>query len=138
MSEANQVGASSDGTVMLDIGGDIGALIIMTALDMLHVEIELSPADEHDHTDQTWAHSFLSQSATDAQSEHSHGGHSHVHHRPGSTHVAVRERIGPGGVRYAAIFPGLRAGEYSVWGVDGTVRDAVTIAGGEVTTLDWR
>lgn len=127
MSEESQLGASGDGTVMLDIGGDIGALIIMTPAEMHRVEIELSPVDDHDG-DNAWSHSLL---------PHEHGDHAHTHHRPGSTHVAVRERTGPSGVRYAAIFPGLVAGEYTVWDVDGSVKRTVTITGGEVLSTSW-
>ncbi len=43
MSEQNQLGPSRDGSVMLDIGGDIGALVLHTSAEMLGVEIEISP-----------------------------------------------------------------------------------------------
>jgi hypothetical protein len=105
-SEHSQLGPSENGTVMLDIGGNIGALIITTTVSMLLAEIEVSHVD----ADPTA-------------------------HRP---HVAVRERRGPGGVQYAAIYPGLPAGEYVVWGLDGRPADKVEIAGGEVAQLDWR
>lgn len=105
MSEAHQLGASYDGTVMLDIGGDVGALVIMTSEAMHLAEIEVSPVgDEHAHR----------------------------------THVAVRERRGPSGTRYAAIYPHLRAGVYTVYDLDGRPVDAVSISGGEVAQVDWR
>lgn len=44
MSEASQLGPSQDGTVMLDIGGDVGALIIHTSAERAGCEIELSVA----------------------------------------------------------------------------------------------
>ncbi len=123
MTEASQLGPSFDGTVMLDIGGEIGALIILTDETLHLAEIEISP-EHHGESD---AHS------------HSHDGDSHDHvHAPTRTHVAVRERRGPSGVRYAAIYPGLSQGRYTVWGLDGTARDTVEIVGGEVRQIDWR
>jgi hypothetical protein len=124
MTEASQLGPSMDGTVMLDIGGDIGALIILTGEALHLAEIEISPegADARLHTH-----------------AHSHDGGTHEHeHGAARTHVAVRERRGPSGVRYAAIYPGLRQGRYTVWGLDGAARDTVEIVGGEVRQVDWR
>jgi hypothetical protein len=122
--ESAQLGPSYDGTVMLDIGGDRGALIIMTGPDLHLAEIELSPVgDERAHT---------------PVQPHDHGdGHAHTHAHPHRTHVAVRERRGPTGIRYAAIYPSLTEGEYTVWDLDGTPRDTVRITGGEVTQFDW-
>ncbi len=120
MTEASQLGPSYDGSVMLDIGGDIGALILLTPADLHLAEIEISPVgDERAH-----------------EPAHSHGDHTHAH--PHRTHVAVRERRGPSGTRYAAIYPSLRAGDYTLWGLDGRPRDTVRITGGEVAQLDWR
>ncbi len=48
--ESGQLGPSLDGTVMLDIGGDRGALIIMAPPELHLAEIELSPVgDERAH-----------------------------------------------------------------------------------------
>ena len=105
MTEQSQLGPSQHGSVMLDIGGDIGALIITTSAEMLLAEIEVSHRDADPKA-----------------------------HRP---HVAVRERQGPGALEYAAIYPGLRSGEYTVWGLDGEPRHQVQIIGGEVAQLDW-
>jgi hypothetical protein len=106
MTEQSQLGPSQNGTVLLDIGGDIGALIITTPASMLLAEIEVS-------------HSEADPAA----------------HKP---HVAVRERRGPGGTQYAAIYPSLRSGEYTVWGLDGRPHTSVTIVGGEVAQFDWQ
>lgn len=104
VTEANQLGPSYEGSVVLDIGGDIGALIIMAPQSMHHAEIELSRVgDEHAHR----------------------------------THVAVRERRGPSGSLYAAIYPQLHEGVYTVYDLDGEPRDTVSITGGEVTQIDW-
>jgi hypothetical protein len=101
--ENNYLGPSNDGSVMLDIGGDIGALVLITPQSLLGTEIEVSPADQ------------------DAV----------------RTHVAIRERRGPGGTRYAGIYPSLVAGTYTVWDLDGNAADTVTIVGGQVAQLDW-
>lgn len=124
MDETSQLGPSERGSVVLDIGGDIGALVLMTTPEMLGAEIEISRADEivghtHDHVGNT---------------DHAHG-HSHSAAR---THVAVRERRGPNGSQYAAIYFGLREGEYTLWGVTGESAGTVTIVGGYVAQVDWR
>jgi hypothetical protein len=121
--ESGQLGPSYDGTVMLDIGGDRGALIIMTPPELHLAEIELSPVDADD-------------AAEPHVHEHEHGGHTHAH--PNRTHVAVRERQGAAGVRYAAIYPSLVEGEYTIWDLDGTsVHTTTLIVGGQITEIDW-
>jgi len=59
--------------------------------------------------------------------------------RPGAarTHAAVRERPGPRGARYAAVYDGLAAGAYTLWRDHDTPAGTVTIAGGQVTTHEW-
>lgn len=53
-------------------------------------------------------------------------------------HVAVRERLGHGPTRYAAVHAALRAGTYTVWGPHGAPADSVAVVGGQVAELDWR
>ena len=124
MSEESQLGPSDHGSVMLDIGGEIGALILLTPPSMLGDEIEISPVDVMD----------------DGHSHHEHADHDHSHaeHSHTRTHVAVRERRGPGGTQYAAIFFGLREGDYTLWSIDGEPAATVGIIGGQVAQLDWR
>ena len=43
-------GPSHDGSVLVDIGGDIGALVILTPPDLHGTEIELSPVDRDEAT----------------------------------------------------------------------------------------
>ena len=120
---------TDEGTVVLDIGGDVGALILQTAEALLGAEIEISPLSE----------GALDVFQRDHPHDHSHdGGQAHVHHHPGRTHVQVLARRAPAGVRYAAIYPGLADGDYQLWNVDGTAAEVVHITGGEVTTIDWR
>ena len=105
VAEQQYLGPSNEGSVMLDIGGDIGALVLITPPELLGAEIEVSRIDAE----------------AGARREH----------------VAIRERRSPGGTRFAGIYPSLRAGEYTVWGVDGQPADRVTVEGGRVAQLDW-
>lgn len=54
------------------------------------------------------------------------------------THSAVRERRLPRGLRYCAVYPGLPAGDYTVWTAAGAAATTVSVEGGLVTeaTLD--
>jgi hypothetical protein len=103
MNEQDQLGPSQDGSVMLDIGGDIGALVLHASADMVGAEIEISPTGDDTHR----------------------------------THVAVRERCGNGPTRYAAIYPELQAGDYTLWGSDGQPAMRVVITGGTVVEAQW-
>src|SRR5258707_15866311 len=76
-------GPSGSGSVVLDLGPDIGALVLHTPPELDGSEIEISRL------------------AGDAAR--------------GRTHSRVRPRHTPGGVQYAAVYPGLAAGDYVVW-----------------------
>lgn len=103
MNEQDQLGPSQDGSVMLDIGGDVGALVLHASAEMVGTEIEISPTGDDAHR----------------------------------THVAIRERRGNGSTRYAAIYPGLHAGDYTLWGLDGQPVMQVSITGGTVAEAQW-
>ncbi len=103
MSELSQLGPSQDGSVLLDIGGDIGALIVHTPPSLAGVEIEISPAGDPSRR----------------------------------SHTAVRERRGRDHIRYAAIYPTLPAGEYTLWRPGGPPAANVVITGGQVAELHW-
>ncbi len=45
MSEQSQLGPSQDGSVLVDIGGDRGALVIIATEDLAGAEIEISAVD---------------------------------------------------------------------------------------------
>jgi hypothetical protein len=90
-------------SVVLDIGQDIGALIIYTAAELRGREIEVSPR----------------------------GAAARVH-------VEVLERRINGQPVFAAVFPGLRAGDYDIWENAPTPKGTVTIVGDKVATIDWR
>jgi hypothetical protein len=53
------------------------------------------------------------------------------------THSMVRPRHVAGGTRYAAVYPGLSPGEYTIWREDGTAAVTVVVAEGTATTVSW-
>lgn len=53
------------------------------------------------------------------------------------THSMVRPRHVPGGTQYAAVYPELPPGEYTIWQADGTPAATVVITGGIATTAHW-
>ncbi len=110
---------AGQGSVLLDIGGDVGALVISMPPAMVGVEIEIAPVG--------------------ASHEHDHGhGHAHGHghgHRP---HVAVVDRPVTDGHQPSLVFPDLVEGSYELFdkGQD-TVLLTAEIIGGQVTFLEW-
>ena len=97
-------GPSGPGTVVLDLGAGIGALILYTPADLDGAEIEISRDDD-----------------------------------PGArrTHSQVRQRHMATVTRYAAVYPGLPAGPYTIWRDEHSPAAAVTIIGGRVTSCHW-
>ncbi len=53
------------------------------------------------------------------------------------THSLVRERNTSAGTSYAAVYPGVAAGEYTLWRDDVTPAAVITISGGQVTCYHW-
>jgi hypothetical protein len=87
--------------LVLDIGGDIGALVLFTTTEALGAEIEVS----------RWGD-------------------------PHRTHTLIRRRRAAGADVCAGVYPSLVAGEYVIWGLDGTPVATVHIVGGQVTEYD--
>lgn len=110
--EETPAGPSGPGGVVLDIGGDIGALVLYGPAEIDGWEIEISR--ERDPV-------------------------------AVRTHSQVRRRVfsgagvgGSGGSAvYAAVYPGLRAGVYTVWRDERTPAGSVTVVGGEVASFQW-
>lgn len=103
---------AGQGSVLLDIGGDVGALVVAMPAWMVGREVEIEGADDHVH-------------------EHGHG-HSH------RAHVAVVDRPVAGGTAPSLVFGELRAGSYALYDKGGgEVRLRASVTGGEVTFLDW-
>ena len=111
---------AGQGSVLLDIGGDIGALVVTMPPSMAGEEVEILPGHGHGH-----AHGHA----------HAHGDAHGRGHRP---HVAVVNRPVAGGEVPSLVFPELRAGSYALVpkGTD-DVRLRVEVRGGQVTTADW-
>lgn len=97
-------GPTGPGSVVMELGAGIGALILYTPPGLDGEEIEISRDDE-----------------------------------PGArrTHSRVRPRPLPGQTRYAAVYPGLRAGYYTIWRDERTPAAAVTVTGGQVSSCHW-
>jgi len=101
---------AGQGAVLLDIGGDIGALVVAMPKGMEGVEVEVRRTGGHDHDTH------------------------HTHH----PHVAVVSRPIPGEVVPSLVFGELREGDYELVEKDGSeVRMTASVRGGEVTQLSW-
>ena len=87
----------------LDIGGEVGALVLYADESCLGAEIDVTPA-----------------------------GQPRSHH----THTMIRRRRAVDREFVAGVYPELRAGAYTVWGLDGAVLTELLVAGGRVTEFD--
>ena len=110
------LGPSSAGSVVLELGDTVGVLVLEATAELNGREIEISPVDD----------------IHDANPDHDHGD-AHVHR----THSMVRERGTAAGRSYAAVYPGLAVGTYTVWRDHDTPAGTVTIDGGRVTRYRW-
>ena len=97
-------GPSGPGTVVLELGADVGALVLLTPADLDGREIEISR------------------------------GRFPCARR---THSRVRPRHMPAGTRYAAVYPDLPAGPYTIWADEEHAAGRVVITGGRVTNWSW-
>ena len=102
---AHQTGPTGAGSVILDLGDSVGALILDAPAGLHGREIEISPAG-------------------DAAARR--------------THALVRRRDTGTGSSYAAVYPGLAAGDYTVWRDSATPAGTVVIDGGRVTRFSLR
>ena len=109
---------AGQGSVLLDIGGDVGAVILHLPAAWEGAEVEyrrLGEPDAHHH-----------EHLHDQDHDHDHG------HRP---HVAVVGRPAGDRIAYSAVFPELVAGRYVLSLPDGSEID-IDVEGGVVTELD--
>lgn len=130
--------AAGLGTVMLDIGGEIGALVITAPASLEGEEIEILPTGATPHADPDgWSSAGPSTAGTD----HVHADgttHSHDHGTQRLLHVAVHRRLAAGDAVWSAVFPELHEGTYDLHlRPDGPVRLSVVVSGGEVTQRAW-
>ncbi|MEO6702071.1 MAG: hypothetical protein ABI140_17210 [Jatrophihabitantaceae bacterium] len=119
---------AGQGPVVLDIGGEIGALIIQAPAELAGHEIEVRPVGgaAKQRFDAAISHSH-----------HEHDGQPHSHH-PALVHVAVLGRPAGGQLSYSAVFGELTDGEYQCYlRPDGPVALTVTVRGGEVSSETW-
>jgi hypothetical protein len=100
-------GPSGPGTVVLELGAEIGALILYTPADLDGAEIEIS---RDDHPDDLGSR---------------------------RTHSQVRQRHMATVTTYAAVYPDLPSGQYTIWRDEHSPAAAVTITGGQVTSCHW-
>ena len=110
---------AGQGSVLLDIGDDIGALVVTMPAEMEGLEVEIrpehGPARGHSH-------------------DHHQYGHGHDHH----PHVAVVNRPVAGGMLPSLVFPEVSEGRYGLYLKETDVRRlTVRVAGGEVTSAEW-
>ena len=97
-------GPSGPGTVVMEVGGDIGALVLYTPAGLDGREIEISRDGD-----------------------------------PGArrTHSQVRRRHVADATTYAAVYPDLLAGTYTIWTGEQDAAATVVITGGQITTCRW-
>jgi hypothetical protein len=98
------LGPSSAGSVVLDVGPGVGALVLHTPAELDGQEIEISPVGA-----------------------------------PGArrAHSQVRERRTAGGASFAAVYPGLASGDYTIWRDAATPAGVITVESGSVTSYRW-
>jgi hypothetical protein len=123
---------AGQGPVLLDVGGDVGALLVRMPAGLEGVEIEIRTrqpdgrvgAHHHGH---------------DHHGEEVHGGDTmHVPDTLHVSHVQVLRRPTPEGVVVCAVFPSLLAGDYELYQRPfGPVRLQVSITGGQVAQESW-
>jgi hypothetical protein len=113
---------AGQGSVLLDIGDDVGALVVAMPPPMVGVEIEIAPVGGQHH-------------AHDHGPGHGHGHHHGHSHRP---HVAVVDRPVTDGTVPSLVFPELVEGSYELFAKGGdAVLLTARITGGHVTFLEW-
>ena len=123
---------AGQGSVLLDIGDDIGAVVVSMPAAMDGAEVEIRPvgADQPEH-----------RHAHDHAHDHAHG-HDHAHDHGAADspwpHVAVVGRPTPSGVVHSLVFGAVEAGRYELYvRPDGPVELTVDVSGGAVTEASW-
>jgi hypothetical protein len=97
-------GPSGPGTVVLELGADVGALVLFTPAGLDGREIEISRDEDG---------------------------------AARRTHSQVRPRHMATGTRYAAVYPDLAAGPYTIWADSSRPAGRVVIIGGRATNWSW-
>lgn len=111
---------AGQGAVLLDIGGDIGALVVTMPATMDGIEVEIRPTGSSDST------------------PHVHRGEEHTHDHHHLPHVAVVARPVGGQTVHSLVFAELLAGDYELYErPHGPVQLTATVTGGQVCQLSW-
>jgi hypothetical protein len=103
MSEERRLPASTEGSVVMEVGGDVGAIVVYTPDALAGLEIEILRRGDDDP--------FV--------------------------HTEVRERRLREGTIYAAVFPAVPAGDYTLLPVAALPALDVSVEGGHVAELSW-
>jgi len=113
---------AGQGAVLLDIGGDVGALVVAMPATTVGLEVEIRPLDgQHVRA-------------------HAHGHqHDHDHTHAHLAHVAVVNRPVADGQVPSLVFGELEQGRYELFekGRPDVVALRASVVGGEVTTAAW-
>ena len=114
---------AGQGAVLLDIGDDVGALVVIMPAALDGAEVEIRPCSDRHQLD---GH----ERRPDAHHHH----HDHHHH----PHVAVVARPVAGGQVHSLVFPELGEGTYELYvRPSGPVELVVSVRGGSVTEAAW-
>jgi hypothetical protein len=109
---------------VLELGAGIGALILYTPPGLDGEEIEISRDDEPGAPVSKAPRSKAPGSKVPVS-------------KAARTHSRVRARPMPGETRYAAVYPGLQAGRYTIWHDEQNPAAVVTVTGGQVSSCHW-
>jgi hypothetical protein len=107
MHEHHNLSPSSAGSVVLELGPGIGALLLHTPAELDGAEIEISPVPADGEPPAK------------------------------RTHSQVRPRHTANGVKHAAVYPGLAEGQYTLWRDAHRPALGFVIEGGQVTIARW-
>ncbi len=110
-------GPDDDGFVVLDIGGDVGALVLYAPAELAGAEIEISRAAL------PRTHALVRERRLDRQPTDDVG-------------AAAGSGSGAGAI-YAAVYPDLAAGTYTIWRDATTPAGTAVVHGGQVATWHW-
>ena len=115
---------AGQGAVLLDIGGDVGALVVAMPEATVGLEVEIRPLE--------------GQRAHGHSHGHSHG-QSHSHGHEHLAHVAVVSRPVARGRVPSLVFPELEQGPYELFekGRPDAVALRAEVVGGQVTSAAW-
>lgn len=137
------------GSVVLDIGGDIGALVVVMPAEMNGLEVEIIPTGTDGRPPALIGTGGPSGQAHDNDHAHDHDhddthaqDHTHDHDAgiaPLPPHVAVVGRPTPGGaVVHSLVYGSLTEGSYDLYVRPyGPVHLTVSVVGGQVTETAW-